>query len=73
MIRHILSFVAGWLVLRGLVSESDVPKFIDSLSEFAGSAIGTGALVWSIYRKWKDGVIKNEPNKVTGRTGGSKG
>ena len=72
LVRHVLSFVAGWLALTGLVPENELPKLIDQLSEFIGSAIGAGALVWSIYRNWKDGVIKDELDRTAGGTGSSK-
>jgi membrane associated rhomboid family serine protease len=73
LVRHILSFIGGWLVLKGLVPKNELPVAIDNMAEFIGSAIGVGAFVWSIYRKWKDGVIKDELDRTAGGTGGSKG
>jgi len=73
LIRHLLSVLGSWLVLRGIVSEKELPGVVNTISEFAGSAIVVGSLVWSIVRKWKDGKVNdNIGNRETSRVGGSK-
>lgn len=59
MIRHVLSVLGSWLVLRGVLSQEELPNVVNTISEFAGSAIVVGSLVWSIVRKWKDGKVND--------------
>lgn len=59
MIRHILSVLGSWLVLRGVLSQEELPNVVNTISEFAGSAIVVGSLVWSIVRKVKDAKIND--------------
>ena len=72
LIRHILSVFGSWLVIRGIVSQEELPNVVNVISEFAGSAIVVVSLVWSIIRKLKDGKV-NDNTRKTGRVGGSKG
>lgn len=59
MIRHILSVLGSWLVLRGVLSQEELPNVVNTISEFAGSAIVVGSLVWSIVRKVKDAQVND--------------
>ena len=78
LLRHGLSALGGWLVLRGFVAQDDLPKVVNTVSEFAGSAFVAGSLLWSVYRKWKDGKLNNDnigndTNRKAGSTGSGKG
>lgn len=56
IIRHILTFLGGFLILKGYVEESFVEEAIGSVTTLVG-------LVWSLVIKVK--TDKNEKNQKT--------
>ena len=57
LVRAALAAAGGWLVSKGLASESDTAVLIESGAEFVGGVLSIALTVlWSWWSKRKGGV-----------------